>query len=115
MRIPLKVFAVLYPPAEPAEGNAIYLVQASSGVPVDIYIADAIGYTRYLESLQPIQRISSEDMAGAGFTALKYFGVGSSADFVLDNGYCTAKTVYALNTDYIYLRPAEDRRATIPR
>jgi hypothetical protein len=75
----------------------------------DMYVADATGYTRYLESLQPIQRIMSEDMAGAGFTALKYFGVGSSADFVLDNGYCPAKTVFALNTDYLYLRPHPDR------
>lgn len=75
----------------------------------DLYIADATGYTKYLEALQPIQRIMSEDMAGAGFTALKYFGVGSSADFVLDNGYCPAKTVYALNTNYLYLRPHPDR------
>lgn len=75
----------------------------------DLYVADATGYTKYLESLQPIQRITSEEMAGAGFTALKYFGVGSSADFVLDNGYCPSKTVYALNTDYIYLRPHPDR------
>jgi hypothetical protein len=75
----------------------------------DLYTADAIGYTRYLESLQPIQRVTNTDMAGYGFTALKYFGVGSNADFVLDNGYCPSKTVYALNTDYIYLRPHEDR------
>jgi hypothetical protein len=75
----------------------------------DLYIADAIGYTRYLEALQPIQRINSPEMAGAGFTALKYYGVGSDADFVLDNGYGTTKTVYALNTSYIYLRPHPER------
>lgn len=75
----------------------------------DLYVADATAYNLYLQSLQPIQRISDTDMAGAGFTNLKYFGVGSNADFVLDNGYCTAKTVYALNTDYIYLRPHPDR------
>lgn len=71
----------------------------------DLYVADSIGYTRYLESLQPIQRITSEEVAGAGFVGLKYFGAGASADFVLDNGYCPAKTVYALNTNYLYLRP----------
>jgi hypothetical protein len=75
----------------------------------DLYVSDAIGYTNYLESIQPIQRITNTEMAGYGFTALKYFGVGSAADFVLDNGYCPAKTVYALNTDYLYLRPHEDR------
>jgi len=75
----------------------------------DLYVADGIGYRFYLESLQPIQRITDETLGGYGFTNLKYFGVGSNADFVLDNGYCPAKTVYALNTDYIYLRPHPDR------
>jgi hypothetical protein len=75
----------------------------------DLWLADSIGYTRYLESLQPIQRITDETMGGAGFTSLKYYGVGGNADFVLDNGYCPTKTVYALNSDYIYLRPHPDR------
>lgn len=75
----------------------------------DLYVADAIGYNAYLQSLQPFQRITNTDMAGFGFTALKYYGVGGNADFVLDNGYCPTKTVYALNTDYIYLRPHPDR------
>jgi len=75
----------------------------------DLYIADAIGYTRYLESVQPLQRITNTDMGGYGFINLKYSGMGGNADFVLDNGYCPTKTVYALNTDYIYLRPHPDR------
>lgn len=74
----------------------------------DMWVADTIGYTRYLESLQPLQRITSEEVAGAGFTALKYFGVGASSDVVLDNGYCPAKTMYALNTDYLYLEVHPD-------
>lgn len=75
----------------------------------DMYVADGIGYQRYLESLQPIQRITNTDMAGYGFTALKYFGAGANADFILDNGYAPPKTVYVLNSDYIYLRPHGDR------
>lgn len=75
----------------------------------DLYIADAIGYTRYLESVQPLQRITNVDMGGYGFINLKYSGMGGNADFVLDNGYCPTKTVFALNTDYIYLRPHPDR------
>jgi len=75
----------------------------------DLYMADSSGYTRYMESLQVIQRITSTEMAGFGFTALKYYGVGGDADYVLDNGYCPSKTVYALNTDYLYLRPHSDR------
>lgn len=75
----------------------------------DLYVADALHYQLYLSSLQPLQRITNTDMAGYGFTALKYFGVGGNADFVLDNGYCPASTTFALNTDYIYLRPHPDR------
>ncbi|WP_088347764.1 MULTISPECIES: phage major capsid protein [Rhodomicrobium] len=75
----------------------------------DLYVADAVHYRFYLESLQPLQRITNTDMAGFGFTALKYYGVGGNADFVLDNGYCPANTTFALNTDYLYLRPHPDR------
>jgi hypothetical protein len=89
--------------------NAIAIACTRGTDRPDLYVADATGYTRYLESLQPMQRITNTDMAGYGFTALKYHGVGANADFVLDNGYCPAKTVYALNTDFIFLRPHEDR------
>lgn len=75
----------------------------------DLWISDAIGYKKYLEALQPIQRISNPEMGAAGFTNLKYMGVGGDADFVLDNGYCPSKTTYALNTNYLYLRPHPDR------
>jgi hypothetical protein len=75
----------------------------------DMYVADSIHYNFYLSSLQPLQRITNMDMAGFGFTSLKYNGVGGNADFVLDNGYCPASTTFALNTDYIYLRPHPDR------
>lgn len=75
----------------------------------DLFIADQVGYTRYLESLQTQQRITNEKMSGFGFTSLKYYGHGGAADFVMDNGYCPTKTVYALNTDYLYLRTHPDR------
>jgi hypothetical protein len=89
--------------------NAIAIACSRGNDRPDMYISDAIGYQRYLESLQVMQQITSTEMAGLGFQALKYFGAGSNADFVLDNGYCPAKTVYALNTDYLYLRPHPDR------
>ena len=75
----------------------------------DLYVADALHYASYLGSLQPLQRITDTTMASFGFTSLKYNGVGGNADFVLDNGYCTASRTYALNTDYLYLRPHPDR------
>lgn len=89
--------------------NAIAIACTRGTDRPDLYVGDATGYTRYLDSLQPMQRITNTEMAGYGFTALKYFGAGSAADFVLDNGYCPSKTVYALNTDFIFLRPHEDR------
>lgn len=75
----------------------------------DLFVADSIGYQAYLNSLQPIQRVTNTEMAGYGFQALKYFAAGNAADYVLDNGYCPTKTVYAINTDYLYLRPHPDR------
>lgn len=78
----------------------------------DLIIADGNYYGHYLSSLQAIQRITSEDMAGAGFTSLKYYGAGNAADVVLDGGQggnCPANTMYFLNTDYIHWRPHRDR------
>ncbi len=75
----------------------------------DLWIGDSITYNFYLSSLQPIQRITNPELAGYGFTSLKYYGVGGNADVVLDNGYATAKSMWALNTNYIYLRPHEER------
>lgn len=78
----------------------------------DLWIFDSVGYTRYLECLQPIQRIQSTGDAspvGAGFQSLKYYGVGGNSDVVLDNGHCPTQTGYAINTDYLYLRPHSER------
>lgn len=70
----------------------------------DLIAADNNYYRLYLESLQAIQRIQSDEMAKAGFTTLKYM----NADVVLDGGVgggCPANTMQFLNTDYIYYRP----------
>lgn len=75
----------------------------------DLFIADMIAYNAYLSSLQGIQRVTDEKKTGAGFVSLKYYGHGGAADFVMDNGYCPTKTVFAINSDYLYLRPHPDR------
>lgn len=75
----------------------------------DMIIAGGLAYQRYLESLQPIQRITSTSEAGAGFQSLKYWGTGMDADVVLDNGYCDSKTMYFLNTNFLYFRPHPER------
>lgn len=78
----------------------------------DLIVADNNYYTLYLESLQAIQRISDETLAGAGFTNLKYFGAGQASDVVLDGGIggnCPTDHMYFINTKYLSFRPHADR------
>ncbi len=99
---------------------ALQLVRGNDGP--DLIVAANGYYALYLESLQAIQRITDEKMAGAGFTSLKYFGAGRSIDVVLDGGFqgypsdtnpttggAPANTMYFLNTNYIFYRPHRDR------
>ena len=92
----------------------------------DLWVADSTYYGFYVNSLQAIQRITSDNgsgAAGAGFgPELKFFGGGMSADVVLGSGISgaistsvtsstgqTASTMFALNTNYIFFRPHRDR------
>lgn len=78
----------------------------------DMIVADNNHYRAYLESLQAIQRVTSEDSAAAGFTSLKYLGAGLNCDVFLDGGIGGAiptNTMYFLNTKYIFFRPHRDR------
>jgi hypothetical protein len=78
----------------------------------DLIIADNNYYRAYLESLQAIQRITSDTMAKAGFTSLKYLGAGGDSDVVLDGGIgggCPTNHMYFLNTKYLALRPFSGR------
>lgn len=88
--------------------NRVY-VQLVRGTDVpDMIVADNNYYRLYLESLQAIQRISSDEMAKAGFDSLKYM----QADVVLDGGFgggAPANSMYFINTDYLYFRPHAER------
>jgi len=86
----------------------------------DLIVADSNYYRLYLQSLQSIQRISSEGsgMAGAGFASLKYYGAGMASDVVLDGGIGSssynsgsgnANHMWFLNTKYLMFRPHKDR------
>ena len=91
---------------------AIQLVRGTDGA--DLAIADNNYYRLYLESLQAIQRITdpASDMAAAGFSTLKYYGMGKAVDVVLDGGYggnAPTNHMYFLNSDYIHFRPHSDR------
>lgn len=95
-----------------ARMNAVALQLVRGTDSPDLIAADSLYYATYLESLQAIQRISGTEMEGAGFTSLKYYGAGKSADVVLDGGVgggCPASTMYFLNTNYIHFRPHADR------
>lgn len=88
--------------------NRLYIKQVRGADQPDLVVADNNFYRLYLESLQAIQRIASEDKAMAGFNGLKYM----NADVVLDGGFgggAPTSTMYFLNTDYIYFRPAASR------
>jgi hypothetical protein len=74
----------------------------------DLIVADNNYYGFYHSSLQSIQRITSDKMAQAGFTSLKYM----NADIVLDGAFgggAPANIMYFLNTDYLFLRPHAQR------
>lgn len=78
----------------------------------DLIVADNNYYRLFVESLQAIQRITSDEMAAAGFTSVKYNAMGGSSDVVLDGGFgggTPLNTMYFLNTDYIFFRPHVDR------
>ena len=75
---------------------------------IDLIVADNVYYQYYWSSLQAIQRVSSDDMAKAGFTSLRFMG----ADVVADGGQdgdAPSSHMYLLNTDYIHFRPHSKR------
>jgi hypothetical protein len=74
----------------------------------DLIVADNIMWGLYVASLQNLQRFTSPEVGNLGFATLKYMG----ADVILDGGiggFATTKTMYFLNTKYIFLRPHSAR------
>lgn len=72
--------------------------------------ADSAYYNLYWQSLQAIQRITSSDDAKAGFTALAF--ANNVPVYYEDSSGIPANHMYFLNTDYIFLRYAENRLFT---
>lgn len=78
----------------------------------DLIVADNNYYKLYLESLQTIQRITSEEMGAAGFSSIKYYGTGRAVDVVLDGGVggnCPTNHMYFINSKYLFFRPHSQR------
>jgi len=85
---------------------------------IDMIVADGIIYNGYLNSLQTIQRISSDGAGsgGAGFTALKYYGAGKEVDVILDGGkggQIPATTAYFINSEFFFFRPSSARNFVV--
>lgn len=88
--------------------NRIWVQQVRGVDRPDLIVADNNYFRFYLEALQSIQRIESNEMAEAGFTTLKYM----NSDVVLDGGFggfAPVNTMYFANTDYLYFRPHAER------
>jgi hypothetical protein len=107
--------------------NRAWLAQARQSDKPDLFIADNVYFRFYWESLQAIQRITSDKDAQAGYSSLKFM----DADVVYDGGFqgnttgnvsvlgsggswlsgsgAPASHMYLLNTEYIFLRPHKDR------
>ena len=88
--------------------NQLYLRCSRGTDRPDLIIADNNYFRLYWESLQAIQRITSDNMGQAGFMSLKYM----DADVVFDGGYggdAPTNHMYMLNTNYLFWRPHRDR------
>lgn len=89
---------------------AVQLVRGTEGP--DLIVADNNYYRLFLESMQAIQRVTSEEMAAAGFASLKYYGAGRATDVVLDGGVggnCPANHMYFCNSKFLFFRPHANR------
>lgn len=93
--------------------NTVALSRVRGNDRVDFIYAGTTAYNLYLQSLQAIQRITDETKLGAaGFTALKYYGAGGSADVVLGGGIGgnqSATRMDFINTKFVMFRPHKDR------
>lgn len=92
---------------------AVQLVRGSDRP--DMIVADNNYYRLFLESLQSIQRITSESDAAAGFTSIAYNGAGLNCPVYLDGGIggsSPANRMYFINTKYMFFRPHAARNFT---
>ena len=75
----------------------------------DLIVMDNVAWGTYVASLQALQQFTSPSVGALGFPTLKYMG---DCDVALDGGIggnCPAKTMFFLNTKYIFLRPHSAR------
>ena len=94
--------------------NKLYIKCTRNSDQPDLIVAGDDYYDYYLSSLQEIQRITSDDMAKAGFTTLKYM----HADVCLGGGYNgaqDAKSMFFINSSYLFWRPHSKRNMSVDK
>ena len=88
--------------------NALWASLVRGNDRPDLILMDNAYWAFFVASLQAQQRFTSTEAATRGFMALKYM----DADVVLDGGIgggMPVKTMYMLNTKYIFYRPHQER------
>jgi hypothetical protein len=108
-QIQAKLFAVLNPPAEPAEPNAIYLTRPDADSPFDMYVTDSDGYLSPLAK-QPLNSDLTEIAAlttaafgrslleGEDAAAIRTLIEVDTADFI-PSSYIDTDSTMAANSD----------------
>lgn len=123
---------VLSPGTIQSQMDALYVLLVRGRDYPDLILFDNTLFRYYLQSLQAIQRVSSEapEFAGTGYSTLKYI----NSDVVLDGGFqgfstdpipgetatggtavggVPSTTGYFLNTKFIHWRPSAHRNMTV--
>jgi len=88
--------------------NALYATLVRGKNVPDLVVSGNDLWALYMGSLQAQQRFTDPNTAKLGFPSIKYI----TADYVLDGGIgnlVTTKTMFMLNTEYIFLRPHAQR------
>ena len=92
--------------------NTVALSRVRGNDRPDLIYAGTSAYSLYLASLQSIQRITDDKLGAAGFSSIKYYGSGGSADVVLGGGIGgnqTSTRMDFINTKFVHFRPHKDR------
>tara|TARA_R110000782_G_scaffold12113_4_gene36621 strand:- start:727 stop:1680 length:954 start_codon:yes stop_codon:yes gene_type:complete len=84
--------------------NTLWLSTVRGADHPDVIVADTNFFQFYWASLQTNQRFTSDDNASAGFMNLMFMDAP-----VYYDDQCPANKMYMLNSDYLFLRPAQGR------
>ena len=84
--------------------NTLWLSTTRGADHPDVIVADTNYFQFYWSSLQTNQRFTSDDSASAGFMNLMFMDAP-----VYYDDQCPSDKMYMLNSDYLFLRPAQGR------